>query len=104
MLTFNWPELLLRAAEIGVPPERFWSYTPAELGLLFQAEQKRREREAEIMIAQAWYVERFQRERKLRSLSYYLPKEQHSKKQTPEDMLRIVEMINTALGGEDLRQ
>lgn len=78
----------------------FWNMTPYEFFILVEGYTEREEERSKELIAQAYYTEAFSRMKKLPKLEKILNASKPKKKQTDEEMLRVVEELNRRLGGE----
>lgn len=78
----------------------FWNMTPYEFFILVEGYTEREEERSKGLIAQAYYTEAFARMKKLPKLEKILNASKPKKKQTDEEMLRVVEELNRRLGGE----
>lgn len=74
--------------------------TPYEFFILIEAYTENEEERSKELIIQAYYTETFRRMKKLPKLEKILKSNKPKKKQTDEEMLRIVEELNRKLGGE----
>ncbi len=95
------------AYRFGMTPDQFWTLTPDEtycwIESRFEAEGSRHKENAWL----AWHIACFSRQKRLPSLQSVMGKldKKHPKaRQTPEEMLKVAEAINLALGGTDLRK
>lgn len=77
----------------------FWNMTPYEFFILVEGYTEREEERSKELIIQAYYTEAFARMKKLPKLEKILNSTK-PKKQTDEEMLRVVEELNKRLGGE----
>lgn len=57
------------------------------------------ERENDLAIGAAWYVERFRREKRLKPLGAYLTEAKPKKPQTPKQMLAALRALNARGAG-----
>ncbi len=92
---------------LGWTVEEFWDRTPRDLQLAAEAYQDRRRDQIRTAVVGAFYRTVFDRQERP-SLKEALNglfggPEAEPEKQTPEQMLKMVEILNAALGGEDLR-
>lgn len=74
--------------------------TPYEFFVLVEAYTENEEERSKELIIQAYYTEAFARIKKLPKLEKILNSTKPKKKQTDEEMLRVVEELNRKLGGE----
>lgn len=79
----------------------FWSLTPRELSLMFEAAAERSKREHNNNAWLAWHVAALTRAQKFPKLKDLLHRDR-SKPQTPDQMIAILRALNAAHGGEDL--
>ena len=85
------------ATRIGISLSDFWKMTPYELTICMESyADKEKERSKELII-QAYYTEAFARMKKLPKLKDLL---KDKKKQTDDEMLKVVKKLNSMLGGE----
>ena len=77
--------------------------TPYEFFILVEAYTEREEERSKELIIQAYYTETFARMKKLPKLEKILNSTKPKKKQTDEEMLRVVEELNKRLGGEVIK-
>lgn len=78
----------------------FWNLTPYEFFILVEAYTENEEERSKELIIQAYYTEAFARMKKLPKLDKILNSTKSKRKQTDEEMLRVVEELNRKLGGE----
>ena len=83
-----------------LPLNEFWNMTPYEFFILVEAYTEDEEERSKELIIQAYYTEAFARMKKLPKLEKILNSTKPKKKQTDEEMLRVVEELNRKLGGE----
>lgn len=83
-----------------LPLTEFWNMTPYEFFILVEAYTENEEERSKELIIQAYYTEAFARMKKLPKLDKILNSTKPKKKQTAEEMLRVVEELNRRLGGE----
>ncbi|MDB1924058.1 hypothetical protein PMY56_13645 [Clostridium tertium] len=83
-----------------LPLTDFWSMTPYEFFILVESYIETEEERSKELIVQAYYAEAFARMKKLPKLEKILNTTKPKKKQSDEDMLRVVEELNRRLGGE----
>lgn len=83
-----------------LPLTEFWNMTPYEFFILVEAYIENEEERSKELIIQAYYTEAFARMKKLPKLEKILNSTKSKKKQTDEEMLRVVEELNRRLGGE----
>ena len=74
--------------------------TPYEFFVLVETYSEREEERGKELIIQAYYTEAFARMKKLPKLEKILNSTKSKRKQTDEEMLRVVERLNKRLGGE----
>jgi len=91
--------------DLGLTDEEFWRLTPRELDALSKRTVARRDREDyQVALLCAVIANTAPRRRKRPfKPEDFLPKRRARTRQTPEQMLRVIEMLNAALGGQDLR-
>ena len=85
---------------MNLPLSEFWNMTPYEFFILVESYTEREEERGKELIIQAYYTEAFARMKKLPKLEKILNSTKPKRKQTDEEMLRIVEKLNKKLGGE----
>ena len=78
----------------------FWKMTPYEFFILVETYIETEEERSKELIIQAYYTETFARMKKLPKLEKILNSTKPKKKQTDEEMLRVIEELNKRLGGE----
>lgn len=83
-----------------LPLNEFWNMTPYEFFILVEAYTENEEERSKELIIQAYYTEAFARMKKLPKLDKILKSTKPKRKQTDEEMLRVVEELNRKLGGE----
>lgn len=83
-----------------LPLNEFWNMTPYEFFILVEAYTEDEEERSKELIIQAYYTESFARMKKLPKLDKILKSTKPKRKQTDEEMLRVVEELNRKLGGE----
>ncbi len=83
-----------------LPLTEFWNMTPYEFFILVEAYTENEEERSKELIIQAYYTETFARMKKLPKIEKILNSTKPRKKQTAEEMLRVVEELNRRLGGE----
>ncbi len=85
---------------MGLKPWEFWKLTPREFVVLAEAYLKSEEKIDRRFALIACMIHNVNSKKKLK-LDDFVPKKKE--KQTSEQMLRVVEMMNAAFGGEDKR-
>ena len=85
---------------MNLPLTEFWKMTPYEFFILVESYTEREEERGKELIIQAYYTEAFARMKKLPKLEKILNSTKPKRKQTDEEMLRVVEGLNKKLGGE----
>lgn len=71
---WDWDALMLDALAAGIGAREFWDLTPRELGMVFEAALRRREREMERDTWLAWHVAALVRLKRLPPLRSLLAK------------------------------
>lgn len=86
--------------QIGISLQDYNEMTPYELNLAVEAHRKNLIHRQEESIASAWLGEYFHRQKKLKKLDDYLPKENKPKRiMTDQEMYEQVLKLNALFGG-----
>lgn len=95
---FSWEEAIKNSAVVGLKPFEFWELTPVELENYVQGRIYYMEVENDRSITNAWLSAGLERQKRLPKLESLLTKREKPK-QTNEQMLAMVKMLNEAFGG-----
>ena len=96
-------EFAFAVGKLGLKPDEFWLLTPAEFFIMFDGWQENQKEKFSELISLAWYTAAFSRQEKLpplKGLLQQLENTQQHQKQTDEEMLAMVKVLNAAFGGE----
>jgi len=85
------------AAYIGINIYEFWEMTPKEMLMYINSFNKRKNEEIKELIYQAYLIAAWSRVKRLPNIKEILDKK--PEKQSPEQILAKVKMLNTILGG-----
>lgn len=86
-------------------PDEFWKLTYAEFFAMAKARKRLERRRRNELLYTAWHTALFERQTKLPALNTVLIDEQKEKpkKQTVDEMIAVVKLLNAAYGGEEVK-
>jgi hypothetical protein len=85
---------------LNLKPDEFWKLTYAEFDAMCKARKRTNKHRANELMSLAWHTAAFTRANKLPSLKTILQDEYKEKrKQTVEEMISVVKLLNAAHGG-----
>lgn len=89
---------------MNLKPDEFWKLTYAEFDAMCKAKKRINKHRANELLSLAWHVALFERQKKLPALNTILQDEQKEHhKQTVEEMISVVKLLNAAYGGVEKR-